>query len=889
LLVAITFSGDAIPENDYQKNEQYILLDATYSITSFCKQCLILPFKICKNVNVASDKHESTMEEWTAARVHTVLESLLTASPRLALPQAIIRQLLTDTRSIQKAAHTLFFAIPGKHYDGHRFIAEAYEKGVRHFVVQKEWRYDFPDVNVWQVKNTVEALQALAAAHRSRFHIPVVGITGSNGKTIVKEWLFMLLAQEYSIVRSPKSFNSQIGVPLSVWQMRPYHQLALFEAGISQSGEMERLERIIRPTVGILTNIGAAHDSGFPNRTTKLQEKLKLFTHAHCLIYPSKLKELYPEAWEQLPAHVYHLSWGTHPSAVMQYKVLEEHKEGVRLSVRYQAQSFHLHLPFIDEASIENALSAVAFMLYMDYHPEIIAARVQRLRPLSMRMEVKQGVRHNVLIDDSYSNDVESLHVALSVLQHQAQERRKVVVLSDMLETGLPLSVLYHRIAEMLEAAGVYTLIGVGENMCLHRSFFSAIPEVHCFPSTSTLLESGLLDRLHHSHILIKGARKFAFEQLVRHLEQHLHRTVLEVNLDTLMHNYHCVRRRLHPATKIMVMVKAFGYGSGIEEVARMLSFLRADYLAVAYTDEGVRLREQGITLPIMVMNPEADAFEALIEHRLEPELYNHRVLSSFQTLVEMRGESAYPVHIKIDTGMRRLGFEQNEWKALAQHLAQQQHLKVESVFTHLAAADEPAHDSFTRHQLQLFEEACLYFREALHYPFLRHALNSAGILRFPEAQYDMVRLGIALYGIDPSQLLQEELALAVRLSTNIAQIKHIQVGESVGYGRRFVAEKPMRIATINIGYADGFRRALSNGRGVVYVHGKAVPVVGNVCMDMCMIDVSEVPEAKEGDRVTIFENIEQLKALSQRLGTIPYEILTGIGSRVKRVFYTDA
>lgn len=831
----------------------------------------------------------NTIMEWTAGEVHAVLEPLLTAPAIVTMPAAPVQQLLTDTRSIQKAVHTLFFAIPGKHHDGHRFIAEAYEKGVRHFVVQQEWLHDFPDVNVWQVGDTIAALQALAAAHRGRFNIPVVGITGSNGKTIVKEWLFSLLAPEYTIVRSPKSFNSQIGVPLSVWQMQPYHQLALFEAGISRRGEMERLEKVIRPTVGILTNLGAAHDRGFPNRMIKLREKLHLFTGVQCLVYPQKLEEVYPDAWINFPREVYRMSWGTHPSAKVQYKLLEEREEGTLLFIRYEGQGFRLFLPFIDEASIENALSAVCFMLYMGYDHEEIEARVQRLRPLSMRMEIKQGIRNNILIDDSYSNDVESLHVALSVLQHQAQERRKVAILSDMLETGLPHAVLYHRIAEMLETAGVHTFIGVGEGMCLHHSFFSGIPEVHCLPSTSALLESKLPDGLHHSHVLIKGARTFAFERVVRRLEQHVHRTVLEVNLDKLMHNYHCVRRRLQPGTKIMVMVKAFAYGSGIEEVARMLSFLRADYLAVAYTDEGIRLRQQGITLPIMVMNPEPDAFEALIDYHLEPELYNYQVLDSFQNLVEARGEKAYPVHIKIDTGMRRLGFEQNEWKALAQHLAAQQSLKVQSVFTHLAAADEPGQDDFTRRQLQLFGEACLYFREALHYTFLRHALNSAGILRFPEAQYDMVRLGIALYGIDPSESFQEELALAVRLSTNIAQIKHVQAGESVGYGRRFVAKRPGRIATINIGYADGFRRALSNGKGIVYVHGQALPVVGNVCMDMCMIDVTDVPEAKEGDRVVIFENVEQLRELSRRLDTIPYEILTGVGSRVKRVFYTDA
>ncbi|WP_157630085.1 bifunctional UDP-N-acetylmuramoyl-tripeptide:D-alanyl-D-alanine ligase/alanine racemase [Thermonema rossianum] len=839
-------------------------------------------------MNTLTGKNHA-MIEWTSAEVHKVFEPLLVSPAKLGLPGAAVQQLLTDTRSIQKAANTVFFAIPGKHYDGHRFIPEAYAKGVRHFVVQKEWTYDYADVNVWQVRDTVAALQALAAAHRSRFAIPVVGITGSNGKTIVKEWLFALLAQEYSIVRSPKSFNSQIGVPLSVWQMQPYHQLALFEAGISQSGEMERLAAVIRPTIGILTNLGAAHDRGFPNRLAKLREKLKLFTHARCLIYPKKLEELYPKAWESLPQEVYRLSWGTQATANVRYKLLEERSQGVLLSVCYQDYGFRLFLPFIDEASIENALSAVAFMLYMGYSPQVIEARVQRLRPLSMRMEMKQGIRHNILIDDSYSNDIESLHVALSVLQQQAQERRKVVILSDMLETGLPHAVLYHRIAEMLESAGVHTFIGVGEGMCLHTSFFSSLPEVHCLPSTQALLNSDLLEQLHHSHILIKGARKFAFEQVVQRLEQHLHRTVLEVNLDKLMHNYHCVRRRLHPATRLMVMVKAFAYGSGIEEVARMLSFLRADYLAVAYTDEGIRLRQQGITLPIMVMNPEPGAFEALVEYRLEPELYNYHVLESFQRLIEARGENNYPVHIKIDTGMRRLGFEQDEWKALAQYLAGQQVLKVCSVFSHLAAADEAGQDAFTRRQLQLFEEACSYFQQALNYPFLRHILNSAGIARFPEAQYDMVRLGIALYGIDPSGTLQEELELAARLSTNIAQVKHIQPGESVGYGRRFVARKAMRIATINIGYADGFRRALSNGKGVVYVHGKAAPVVGNICMDMCMIDISDIPEAKEGDRVVVFENLSQLNELSRRLETIPYEVLTGIGSRVKRIFYTDA
>lgn len=831
-----------------------------------------------------------TEHYWTAAQLEYVFQQAnCLQQSALRNPEAPIIQLLLDTRSIQQAVSSVFFAIMGKNHDGHDFIEEAYRKGVRNFVVEKAWQYTWPDTNHWQVDSSVSALQALAAAHRARFCLPVIGITGSNGKTIVKEWLFECLAPDYSLVRSPRSFNSQIGVPLSVWQLQAHHELAIFEAGISQAGEMQQLAHIIRPTIGVFTHLGAAHDQGFSSRKHKLQEKLKLFAEVEQLIYPYALMLHYPEVEDILPKHIRRLRWGTEPQAEVVYKILQKDLYGHQLHINYAGQSHRLYIPFGDEASLENSLSVVTTLLGLGYRLPLIAERIARLRPLVMRMELKQGLHNNTLIDDSYSNDLESLAIALSVLQQHARQQRKIAILSDVVESGLPAHQIAMRVAQLLAAAGVDGLIAVGQQLKQYAALFTHITEQHFFDTTEALLGSSLLDHIRDAFVLIKGARHLGFERLVQRLERHHHRTSLEISIDKLIHNYYSIRRRLHPDTKIMVMVKALAYGSGAEDVARLLHFMRADYLAVAYTDEGVQLRRQGVDLPIMVMNPDVQDYESLLTYRLEPELYSFATLEHFLSFARRKALRNYPIHLKIDTGMRRLGFELAEVTRLIEQLTCQHHLMVRSVFTHLAAAENPVHDTFTACQLRSFAEVCQALQQGLKYSFLRHVLNSAGVLRFPEAQYDMVRLGIALYGIDPSGQGAVELELALRWQSAISQIKQLNTGESVGYGRRFVAPYPMRIATVAVGYADGFRRQLSNGVGGVYIHGCYAPVVGSVCMDMCMVDVSHVPQAREGDRVVLFENSRQLKQIADQLQTIPYEVLTSIGNRVRRVFYTES
>ena len=802
-----------------------------------------------------------------------------------------VEELLLDSRKIAHAETSVFFAIKGDRHDGHRFIESCVEHGVSNFVVsdfKDEWK-SLP-ANFVVVTDTLAALQKLATHHREQFSIPVIGITGSNGKTIVKEWLYQLMRDDKNIVRSPKSYNSQTGVPLSVWQMSEEHNLAIFEAGLSQPREMERLEKMIQPTIGIFTNIGSAHDENFDNQNLKVIDKLKLFRSCETLIYCKDYNTIQLEISKVdfLPGKLKLLSWSRKTKADLQIGRVNKISEETEIQGIWQNRFLKIRIPFTDDASIENAIHCWATMLYLGYAAEVIEDRMMLLSPVAMRLELKEGINDCSIINDSYSSDIGSLTIALDFLNQQKQHVKRTVILSDILQSGKNEEALYQEVAELLEAKNVDRMIGIGAAISRQQSQFS-IPKKF-YSDTDEFLRSFSPVDFNDETILLKGARVYGFEKISKILQQKAHETVMEINLNALVHNLNYFRSRLKPDVKTMAMVKATSYGSGSFEIANILQFHHVDYLAVAYTDEGVELRKAGITLPIMVMNPEMQSFETMISYKLEPEIYNFRLLNQVADVLKKHpgGEGfSFPVHLKLDTGMHRLGFEERELNELMIRVKNTRTLKVQSVFTHLAATDESEHDNFTREQLEKFQRMSSKIQMGFSYPILRHALNSAGIIRFNEAQFDMVRLGIGMYGFASTWHEQRQLQHVATLRTTISQIKNVPAGETIGYNRSARLTRDTLIATVAIGYADGINRKLSNSRGSMMINGKLAPIIGNVCMDMCMLDITDVP-AKEGDEVIVFGVDHPVTEMSKILGTIPYEILTGISQRVKRVYYQE-
>lgn len=810
--------------------------------------------------------------------------------------------LLNDSRQVSSPINSIFFAIKGLHHDGHRYVWDLYRRGVREFVVESaactpaflEELEAMPEAKVWQVANSILAMQDVARQRRETFSIPVIGITGSNGKTIVKEWLYQLLINRFKIVKSPKSYNSQIGVPLSVWQMNESHSLAIFEAGISLPNEMDALEKIIQPSIGVFTNIGTAHSEFFENNKQKIQEKLKLFRHTKTLIYCAD----YVEIDEAIRNEFVHenpvcelISW----SRVLSGGVRVDWQvatNNTSLTMVYKEKEMTFDVPFTDEASIENCIYCILVLLHTGYSSEEIQVRLQILRPVSMRLELKQGVKGNYLIDDTYNNDLAGLTIALNFLAQQQQRPTKVVILSDVLESGMVEHELYHHIAHIIKEKEIAVFVGIGETMTRHYEVFvqalkgdTGTHQFHFFKTTEDFVHSTLIKTIEDSVILVKGARLFGFEQIVKTLVQKTHGTVLETNLDAITHNLNYFRDKIGRQTKIMVMVKAFAYGSGSAEVANLLQFHGVDYLAVAYTDEGVVLRQNGIFLPIMVMNASPNDFEKLINYQLEPEIYSLRILQEFANYC--KGHSiGSKIHIKLDTGMHRLGFEANDIPTLLAILSQNPMLHVSTIFSHLVGSDEAQFDDFTQEQIAEYTRMSQQIMNGLDHSCIRHVANSAGIARFPEARFDMVRLGIGLYGVAATPEDQVNLMTVGTLKTVVSQIKHIKQADTVGYSRRGVLERDTVTATIAIGYADGYDRGLGRGVGEVLIGGKRCKTVGNVCMDMTMIDITDVPNAKEGDDVIVFGEGLTIAELASRIGTIPYEIITGVSERVKRIYY---
>jgi alanine racemase len=816
--------------------------------------------------------------QYTAAYI----ASIISPAANLKQPDAFIEHLLTDSRQLTEPATSLFFALTTGHRSGAAFVAELYARGVRNFVVAM---HDEPEVgadaNVIHVFDPLAALQQLAAVHRQKFSFPVVGITGSNGKTVVKEWLYQLLHPSFQIVRSPRSYNSQIGVPLSVWQMQPSHTLGIFEAGISTVGEMQQLQQIIQPTIGVLTNIGEAHDAGFASRDEKLKEKWQLFSEATKVVAPFHLVQ--PSDRSKC------LTWGTQVDADVRVEAIFPQKNSAVINLQFGKRELSIKIPFSDEASIQNAMTCFCVLLALDLDVDNYIPAFERLHSVDMRLQLKHALNNCLVVNDSYSADLTSLRIALQFQQQQRSGLGCTVILSDLVQTGKAQRDVYEEVLQLLESYQISKAIFIGKEVSEFLSNRASFPiQVHAYASTEDFISGFRSSLFYKEIILIKGARHFAFERIAALFEERRHGTVLEINLNALVQNVKQYQKLLKPSTKVMAMVKAFAYGSGATEIAGVLQSQSVDYLAVAYADEGVELVQSGIRLPIMVMNTEAHTFQAIVDHRLQPVIYSFDVLQKFTAYLKEQGLKNYPVHIELETGMNRLGFTTGEVAALVAMLAKTEILQIQSVFSHLAGSEDPAQDEFTSRQTELFIRNAALLKEQLPYPFLQHISNSAAIVRHPDLQMDMVRLGIGLYGIEVDAGEQLELQPVATLRSTIAQMKNIQNGESVSYNRRGVVDRDSKIATVRIGYADGYSRRFSNGVGKMWVRGQLAPVVGTVCMDMTMIDVTDIPEVQEGDDVVLFGNEISIQNVARSISTIPYEIMTRISQRVKRVYFHE-
>lgn len=792
----------------------------------------------------------------------------------------IIDAVSIDSRSLQNEGHTLFFALIGPNNDAHIYVEDLIHKGVQNFVVTHIPSNCSGKANFLVVENTTRALQQFAAYYRSLFNFPIIGLTGSNGKTIVKEWLNFLLSPDYNVIRSPKSYNSQVGVPLSIIAINEKHNLGIFEAGISTVYEMDKLEEIIKPTMGILTSIGSSHDEGFENLEEKTKEKALLFRDAEVVIYQ---KDSLVEKYLSPKSKLFSWSFEDKEANVYVFKT-QVNGNNTHIYYQYHKADFEVVIPFLDRASIENAISCLLVLLYFEYDNATIQSRMELLFPVEMRLKVKNGINNCSLVDDSYSSDFQSLKIALDFLESQKQNKKKTLILSDIFQSGLSNEELYSRVAKLVVSNHISRVIGIGATISAFQDQFE-----NCITFENTAAFVSQFDAIHFANetILIKGARSFEFEEIVNLLEEKTHETILEVNLNAISHNLNYFKSKLKPSVKIMVMVKAFGYGNGGLEIAKLLEYHKVNFLGVAFADEGISLRNGGIKTPIMVLNPESTSFQAIIQYQLEPEIYTIRGLHSFIKIAQQKKLKNYPIHIKIDTGMHRLGFEEESIAELIATLKENDTVKVRSLLSHMATSDDAKHHDFALSQIQLFERLTTKITNELGIEPIRHILNTSGISNFSNAQFDMVRLGIGLYGISNDVEEQKYLQNVGTLKSIISQIRTIPAGDSVGYGRRFMATKPTRVATIPIGYADGISRGWGNGVGYVVIKNQKAAILGSICMDMLMVDVTTI-DCREGDNVVVFGESPTVIEMAYQLNTIPYEVLTSISQRVKRVFYRE-
>ena len=802
----------------------------------------------------------------------TLSEVLQTFAP-VTKKELNVLDISIDSRSLRNTENTLFFTLKGNNHNAHDFLNDLYAKGVRYFVVSQD--ISLPaDAIVFKVDDTLWALQRFVAFYRKKYTFPIVGITGSNGKTIVKEWLNQLLLPFYNIIKSPKSYNSQVGVPLSVIAINDEHNLGIFEAGISKPNEMDYLEEIIQPTIGILTNIGPAHNEGFSTKEEKLQEKIKLFKNVDVLI--SEKTDLIAASKSEKAQW---FNWSFNEAANVQFKKID-----TVLKVNFEKTEFSVDLPFTDLASVENIATCITALLFLKIDTNYIIEAIPQLQTVQMRLQVKKGMNDCLLIDDSYSSDYQSLKIALDFLEQQKTHQQKTVILSDIFQSGFTPEVLYQKVAQLLNQNHVTRVIGIGNKIGTH---LTNVPQFQSYPDTETFLNDFNLRSFRSETILIKGSRSFQFEKIVAELEEKTHETVLEINLDAISHNLNFYKSKLKSTTKVMVMVKAFGYGNGSYEIAKLLAHHQVSYLGVAFADEGVELRKAGIKIPIVVMNPENSAFSTMIAYNLEPEIYNIEELNTFLQIAENQNLYNYPIHLKLNTGMNRLGFVEKDFDGLINLLKQTNLVEVASIFSHLATSDMPEERDFTLQQIQTFQKWSAYIKKQLNINPVLHILNTSGIYNFGEYQMDMVRVGIGLYGVGNDTNEDAQLQNVATLKTVVLQINDVEKDTTVGYARRFKAEKKSRIATIAIGYADGIRRSYSNGKGYVLVNNQKAFIAGTICMDMLMIDVTDM-DVKIGDEVIVFGNDLRITQIAKIWETIPYEVMTSISQRVKRIFYKE-
>ncbi len=815
----------------------------------------------------------------------SAIANILNGNANLSNPDFQIKHLSIDSRRIIEPEATLFFAIAGPRNDGHNHISELINEGIKCFVVNHIPGNIFREgINFIIVDDTINALQKLCAHHRQLFQYPVIGITGSNGKTIIKEWLYQILHSKLRIVRNPKSYNSQVGVPLSVWQMDDTFDLGIFEAGISLPGEMEKLEEILKPSIGIFTNLGDAHSENFESSDEKGFQKLKLFKN--CKILISKLGDINVDdlianwisqkSWRQV------ITWSdTNTQADLFIKKIDKN-----ISATYKGKSFKYSIPFDDMASFENAAFCLLTALHLGFEPDFISQKLMELQPVEMRLQKMEGINNTILINDTYNSDINSLEISVDLITRQDNSRTRTVILTDILQTEKTSTELYSTVNSILKAKEINRFIGIGPELEANARLIE-IPNKTFYHSTENFLSKFDLKTFKNETVLLKGARNFNLEQIVKLLEKQTHQTVFEINLSAIEANFRYFKSLVPKQTKIMGMVKAYSYGSGSFEVAKLLQDAGVDYLAVAYTDEGVALRQKGITKPIMVMNPDDKAFDTMLEYNLEPEIYSFGLLYSFIKVCENLGKSGVGIHIEFDTGMHRLGFSSHDVEQLKTVLLNYPFIEVKSIFSHLAGSDESRLKEFTLNQISLFKNIGDKLIAVLPNKPLLHILNSAGVLHFPQGIFDMIRLGIGLHGIDPSDYNRTALTEAGSLKSYISQIKKIKAGEGISYGLHSISDKEREIAIVAIGYADGLNRKLSNGNWQVLINNKKASTVGNICMDMFMADVSEI-NCKEGDEVLIFGKGISIETMAEKIGTIPYEVLTSISPRVKRVYWYE-
>ncbi|WP_353119716.1 bifunctional UDP-N-acetylmuramoyl-tripeptide:D-alanyl-D-alanine ligase/alanine racemase [Myroides odoratus] len=788
-----------------------------------------------------------------------------------------INRVSVDSRTLLNDSTTLFFALVGQNHDGHAYIDELIRLGVTYFVVSDQTKIiQQPGVTYFVVQDTLHALQQAATWHRQKFDIPVVGITGSRGKTVVKEWLNFLLSNEYSIIKSPKSYNSQTGVPLSVFGMAEQHTIGLFEVGISTIDEMKHLQPIVQPTLGIITSITSEHQDGFENEEQKIQEKMQLFANT-----PIVIGEKDSRIIAVLPSKITFIDWSLTDSN----SVLYGQVKGDELVLLYnKVETFTVTLPFTDEFAIRNCMTCILTLLVMKYPIETIQARIKKLYAVELRLQVKKGINNCSIIDDAYSSDFQSLSIALDFLEKHRSNANKTVILSDVFHSGLEPQELYQQVNHLLKSYQIGKVICIGEEIGQYGKDSAAM---RFFASTDEFLQKVSMDEFVDETILVKGARGFRFDKIVSLLEEKTHETVLEINLTAIRHNLNFYRSKLKPETKTMVMVKAFGYGHGSVEIAKLLEHEKVSYLGVAFADEGIALRKAGIKTNIIVMNPEISAFSAMLAYDLEPEIYSIRELQAFLQIVREKNAYQYPIHIKVETGMHRHGFVTAELDELIAILKHTNGVAVKSVFSHLSSSDMAIYQDFTLGQMELFEKSSTYIKEQLQIEPILHILNTSGIFNYASYQMDMVRLGIGLYGIGNDAEEMKQLRNVGTLKTRIMQVKEINTAESVGYGRRFRAEHPTKIATVPIGYADGIHRIWGSNGGYVLIQNKKAPITGSICMDMLMVDVTDI-HCHEGDEVIIFGEDLPTTIIAEAIQTIPYEIITSVSQRVKRIFFEE-